>query len=330
MRSLPRLLAPLSVAAAFAVAAPAAQAVPPVATFPGAGVTVEIADPGASSDTVNLTITADTADDLVTAKVFLGDSSRAHYSIDAGGVRDARDDADFEELSTQSCSVYDGEVRYPVVADDTTITAVLPKGEVIWTSSIGVAVGDLDTHSPCDVRGHDGLAFDFTDDQQSIEGFTWDAPAKPAVTATGGYGQVALSFDTERGTSYNVYRVIGGVREDESFRWVDGSDADVPVSIYTGADDGPLAAGTAYAFQVQAVRNSQLLRRRGRRRADQPVQRRRHRHDRRPPDAPVPHHAAGDHDRAERAVHLVDHRQRRGRRAVLHPGHGPRRAELGG
>ena len=74
MSRLPRLLAPLSVAAAFAVAAPAAQA-GTTATFPAVGpltTTVTITDPGPAFDTVHLTVTAADPAKLADTWVYLG------------------------------------------------------------------------------------------------------------------------------------------------------------------------------------------------------------------------------------------------------------------
>jgi hypothetical protein len=262
----PRLVAPLSVAALFAVAAPAAQAVSSV-DFPEGGTpvtTVQITDPGPASDTVHLVVTAAVPADLANTKVFLGgDGDAPYFSVGVDGVRDARYDADFEhaELSTTSCSVYDSSRRYDsapvtVAGNGASFSADLPKGVVISFQSTGVAAGIVGADPSCDSSGFHGLAIDYVNSHQTIDGFDWADPAAPVITAvTGGRRQVALSFDQEPGTQYDIYRVVGGLRAETPFRQnLRGDGDDVQVVLNEDADGQPLTPGTQYAFQVQAVR----------------------------------------------------------------------------
>ena len=266
MSLLPRLLAPLSVAVAFAAAAaPAAQADSTV-TFPVGEVvpvtTVEITDPGAAFDTVHLTVTAADPDDLANTKVFLGnDYTVPYYAIGVDGVRDARYAAAADsvdgELSTASCLVYDSSLRYDsvpvdVAGDGASFSADLPKGEIISFESTGVAVGIVGGDVACPSMGFHGLEIDYIDTKQDIDGFTWADPAAPVVThVTGGRRQVALSFDQEPGTQYDVYRIGDEVPFLANLR---GDGDAVQVVLTEGPDGQPLTPGTQYAFQVQATR----------------------------------------------------------------------------
>jgi hypothetical protein len=263
---LQRVLAPLSVAAAFAVAAPAALAVPGTVQFPKMGTavtTVQIVDPGVSSPTVHLTVTAATPADLVHTKVFLGGNATVSpdTAIGADGVHDARYDDDYSDLSTDTCSVYDSSLRYDVVVTTNPagdeFSADLPKGELIDFDQTGVDVAIVGRESACSSHGVAGLTTDFLQDNQSITGFSWNNPAQPDITtATGGRQQVALSFDQERGTHYDIYKVVGGVRESAPLiENVRGNGDDVQVVITDDTDGHPLAPGTPYTFQVLAVRN---------------------------------------------------------------------------
>jgi hypothetical protein len=268
MTRFPRLLlAPLSVAAAFAVGAPAAQAVSTV-KFPESGTTVTtvaITDPSPASDTVHLVVTAADASKLASTKVFLGgDGSAPYFSVGVDGVRDARYDAEGEsggDLSTSACSVIDSSLRYDsapvtVAPGGASFSADLPKGEVISFQSTGVAVGIVGVDPPCDSYGFHGLAINYVNDHQRIDGFDWEAPPAPVVTAvTGGRRQVALSFDQKPGTSYDIYRVVDGVRSATPFRQnIRGSGDDVQVVLTEDDEQQSLTPGTQYAFQVQAVR----------------------------------------------------------------------------
>jgi hypothetical protein len=257
---LPRLLGSLSLAVAFAATASPALADSSV-TFPAT--TVEITDPGAASDTVNLTGSATDPADLENTHVFLGGDTLAPYTaIGVDGVRDARyaaaDDHDVDgELSTETCAVYNGsqlEAGAPVtVAEDgASFSAELPKGEVISFESTGVAVGIEGTDTACANEGFDGLEVDYVNSHQTIDGFTWSAPAAPVVTdVAGGRRQVALSFDQQPGTQYDIYRA----GEDTPFAANIRGDGDaVQVVLDEDADGQPLTPGTEYAFQVKATR----------------------------------------------------------------------------
>ena len=268
MRTLPRLLAPLSIAAAFALAAPAAQADPPVSSvhFPGVnghGVEVEITDADHSENTVQLTVTPDVPADLENTKVFLGGNASPlpHDAVDTDGVHQA--DYGQDPAPDSPCSLYGGALIAPdpeVVVDpeEEFFSVDLPKGEVIGTDDVGVtaAIGDAENGvDDCSLEGIDGLAVDYFDGLQIVEGFDWVDPPAFEVVASGGPGFVKLVFDQEWGTDYDIYRVVGGVREDAPFsanHGGDGSDAHV---VLTESDlHEQITPGTEYTFQVEAVR----------------------------------------------------------------------------
>jgi hypothetical protein len=255
------------VAAVFAIAAPAANAADTVG-FPdliSPVTTVQITDPGPAFDTVHLVVTAADPAKRDNTKVFLGGSaSSAYVSIGVDGVRDARYDAEFEnsELSTPTCSIYDSSLRFDDIAVTTptssTFVADLPKGEIIWAAGVGVDAGIVLTDGACASSdlNFNGLSLDWLADNQTIDGFAWNAPATPVITAaTGGRRQVALSFDQERGTDYKIFRVVNGVRESSPFVVNVHSDGnDVQFVIDQDANERLLDVGTEYAFQVEAHR----------------------------------------------------------------------------
>lgn len=257
MLRLPRLLAPVMAVAAVAAVAPSAYAAT-TATFSNA--TVEITDPGSSSPTVHLVATVTDPSHLADTRVFLGlDSSTPDYSIGVDGVRDAVYDDSYDgELSTYGCSIYDGTRMYSpaVTAGADSFSVDLPKGEIIGFESAGVAVGDIASDTPCDNgAGFHGVTMDYPTVHQTIDGFSWDAPAAPAVTAAGGRRAITLSFDQEPGTQYDIYRVVDGARETDPFvANVRGDGSQVPVVIDQDPDGNQLDADTAYQFQVQATR----------------------------------------------------------------------------
>ncbi len=249
MSLLPRLLAPLTAAAILAAVASPAQADPiSTVTFPEGETpvtTVSITDPGSSFDTVHLTVTAANPADLASTHVFLGaNATTAPYNaVGVDGVRDARyaDEAD-GELSTDTCAIYNGSTvvqSAPVtVADDgESYSADLPKGEVIFRDSTAVAVGIEGDDQSCGNQGFDGLEIDYLNTNQDVDGFSWDNPAAPAVTAQGGRRQVALSFDQAIGTEYDIYRA----GEDTPFASnIRGNGDDVQVVLTEDPDGQPL------------------------------------------------------------------------------------------
>ncbi len=268
MRSLPRLLAPLSIAAAFAVAAPAAQAELPASSVScpgvnGHGGVSDITDADHSANTVHLTVTPDFPADLERTKVFLGGNATTlpYEAVDTAGVHEA-DYGQDRELDTM-CSLYGGELISPdpavvVDADGESFSVDLPKGEVIVSDDVGVMAGidDVDTGDDnCSFEGIAGLEVNYGDDHQVIGGFDWVDPPAFEVAASGGPGLVELVFDQEWGTDYDIYRVVGGVREDTPFsanHRGDGNDVHV---VLTESDlHEQIAPGTAYTFQVEAVR----------------------------------------------------------------------------
>ena len=265
MSLLPRLLAPLSLVVAFAAAAPAAQADSSVAfpPLPDPPVTtVQITDQGPEFDTVHLTVTAAVPADLENTKVFLGSDYWAPYTaIGVDGVRDARyageDDFVDGELSTETCAVYDSSLRYdaaPVVVagDGASFSADLPKGEIIAFEDTRVAVGIVGDDTPCESFGFHGLEIDYVDSRQTIDGFSWADPATPVIThVAGGRREVALSFDQEPGTQYDIYRVGDAVPFAANLR---GDGDAVQVVLTEDADGARLTPGTEYAFQVRATR----------------------------------------------------------------------------
>src|SRR4051794_36261103 len=255
MSRLPRALAPATAIVALAALAPAAHAAS-TATFPESGpttATVQMIDPGPSSPTVHLVVTVADPAHLSSTHIFLGgDTLAPDVAIGTDGVHDARYDDNYDgELSSASCSIYDSSRTYvaPVTTSADSFAADLPKGEVIAFEDTRVAVGDTVTDAACDNgTGLHGVAIDYLDTKQTIDGFSWAAPAAantpPAprgsppstphkrgrAAAWGGpppppapppptpaRRQVTLSFARERGPQYAVYRVVGGVRDATPF-----------------------------------------------------------------------------------------------------------------
>jgi hypothetical protein len=217
---------------------------------------VQFTDPGPSSPTVHLVVTAAVPSDLAATRVFIGgDNSIPYSSVGVDGVRDARyaEDA-LNDISTPTCLVYDGSdvvAGTAVFVSGNSYSADLPKGDVISFESTGVAVGIVGQDADCANEGYHGVAVDYIDTKQDIDGFSWAAPAAPVVTATGGQRQIALSFDQERGTQYDVYRTGSDVPFAENIR---GNGDDVQVVLNEDAEGQSLAPGTAYSFQVKATR----------------------------------------------------------------------------
>ncbi|HET8950499.1 MAG TPA: hypothetical protein VFN44_08310, partial [Solirubrobacteraceae bacterium] len=259
MSLLPRLLGSASVVVALAAAASPAQAASTV-TFPAGETpvtTVQIADPGPASPTVHLVVTAPDPTALAATHVYLGANAYPipYSAIGADGVRDARYAMDADgELSTEDCLVYDGSdvvADTPVTVSGNSFSADLPKGDVISFDSTAVAVGIVGEDASCTNQGFHGLSIDYLGTNQEIDGFAWDAPAAPVVTATGGRRQVALSFDQERGTQYDVYRAGSDVPVAENIR---GHGDDVQVVISEDEEGQSLAPGATYSFEVKATR----------------------------------------------------------------------------
>ena len=321
MSFLPRLLGSASVVVALAAAASPAQAASTV-TFPAGETpvtTVQITDPGPTSPTVHLVVTAPDPTALAATHVYLGANAYPipYSAIGVDGVRDARyaEDAD-GELSTEDCLVYDGSdvvAGTPITVSGNSFSADLPKGDVIAFDSTAVAVGIVGEDASCTNQGFHGLAVDYLATNQEIDGFAWDAPAAPVVTATGGRRQVALSFDQERGTQYDIYRAGSDVPVAENIR---GNGDDVQVVLSEDEEGQPLAPGTAYSFEVKATRL--FYDRDDETSTGEPAQRTRHRHDGAGPGRHVHGRSGGEHDRPDRPVRLDDQRQR-GRRGPVLP-----------
>jgi hypothetical protein len=257
---LPRLLASLSVATVVAVAAPAAADAASSVTFAANGTTVQITDPGPSHPTVHMTVTSDGTSALADTKVLLGNDYSVPYDVvGIDGVHDARYAPDVDELSTDDCVVYDGPVLpgAPVTVAGSSFSVDLPKGEVIAFEDTGVDAVVVGDDPGCAAPGgYHGLGVDYIGGKQTIDGFSWDAPAAPIVGAAGSRRLVTLTFARERGTSYDVYPVVGGTRAaDPLVANLRGDGAAIPVEIDVDADGNALQAGTTYSFQVQATRN---------------------------------------------------------------------------
>jgi hypothetical protein len=259
MSLFPRLLGTASVAVAFAAVASPAQADPTV-TFPVGQTpvtTVTITDPGPSSPTVHLVVTAADPAQIEDTHVFIGGDNDIPYSaIGVDGVHDARyaENFDGDDLSTADCLIYDGSEVVPdtpVTVSGDSYSADLPKGEVISFEEVGVATGIVGSDAPCTNGVYHGVAVDYFDTKDDIDGISWDAPAAPVVTATGGRRQVALSFPQERGTEYEIYRAGSDVPFTGTVR---GMGDDEQVVLTEDGDGNPLMPGTAYAFQVKATR----------------------------------------------------------------------------
>ena len=256
-----RLLAPISVAAAFAVAAPAAHAqVTDSASFPN-GTTVDMVDTGVLSDTVSLTVTANSQANLDNTVLFFG-GSIPFVAISVDGVFDSP----YLGPSVPECSVYDLSLPAtdaPVIEADNglSFSIDLPKGEIIAFESADFAPGIKGTDTACAAEGYPGLEIDYVNQIERIEGFDWANPAAPDVTeVAGGRRQIALSFDQAVGTQYDIYRVVGGVVETTPFVANvrgDGDGVQVVVNRFPGEWDAPvisLETGTEYSFQIEATR----------------------------------------------------------------------------
>jgi hypothetical protein len=257
---LPRLLASFSALAVVAVAAPAAADAASSVTFAANGTTVQITDPGPSHPTVHMTVTSDGTSALADTKVLLGGDTETPYDVvGIDGVHDAIYGADVAQLSTGDCTVYDGPLisTAPVTVAASSYSVDLPKGAVIAFESTGVDVAVVGGNADCaGPDGYHGLATNYVDDHDSIDGFGWDAPAAPVVTAAGGRRQVTLTFDRERGTTYDVYPVVDGVRAaDPVVGNLRGDGAAIPVVIDADADGDALQPGKSYNYQVVATRN---------------------------------------------------------------------------
>lgn len=253
MPRLSRVLAPLSVAIGVCALAPASALAGPTATFPDT--TVNIVDPGPASSTVHLTVTANSPADLAKTKVFLGRGTYVYDVIGTDGVHQVDDD--FEDLDPSDCAVFPSASRpeVPVAVVGSTLTADLPKGEVIAFEDVDVAAVVTGPATGCTRGGVAGVALDFFAEQQTIDGFAWNAPAKPALTAKGGRREVTLTFAQEAGTSYELWRVVDGVRESVPFREnLRGVAGATSVVIDSDDDGNELPPGTNYDFQVRAIR----------------------------------------------------------------------------
>ena len=165
------------------------------------------------------------------------------------------------ELDT-TCSLYGGALIAPdpavvVDPDGTSFSVDLPKGEVIGTDDVGVMAGidDVETSDDdCTFEGIEGLKVNYGDDHQIVDGFDWVDPPEFEVVASGGRGFVELVFDQEWGTDYDIYRVVGGVREDAPSREPRRRRRRRPRRPHRERPARADHPGTEYTFQVEAVR----------------------------------------------------------------------------
>ena len=133
---------------------------------------------------------------------------------------------------------------------------------MIAFESTGVAVGIVGQDAACENEGYHGVAVDYIATKQDIDGFSWAAPAAPVVSATGGRRQVALSFDQERGTQYDIYRDGSEVPFAENIR---GNGDDVQVVLSEDADGRAARPRHGVRLPGQGHAPVQRLDRRGRR-----------------------------------------------------------------
>ncbi len=250
-----RLVAPLTVVAAFAVAAPAAQAqFTDSTTFNTGTITVAVDDDGPAFDSVALTVTATSPTALQNTVLFLGDSI-PNYAVSADGLYDSP----YVEPGGPDCAVYDTlnprSTPVTVAGNGLSFSVDLPKGEVIYRDTVRFAPGVIGTDNDCDADGYPGLEIDYNNDADEFAGFTWANPEAPVVEITGGRRQVALSFDQAPGTQYDIYRVIDGVTQSSPVDEIHGGNGDdVHVVIDHFSVDEYLSPGTTYGFKVQATR----------------------------------------------------------------------------
>ncbi|MDA0179515.1 hypothetical protein OJ997_04340 [Solirubrobacter phytolaccae] len=256
MSRLSRVLAPVAVAVGLAAFAPSALAGTTV-TFPDGGpvaTTVQITDAGPSASTVHLTVTAATPSDLANTKVFLGRGSYVYDVIGADGVREV--DGEFRDLYDEPCAVSQATARtdVPVTVGASSFTAELPKGDIVSFEEVDIAAVVTGMGTGCTRAGSTGIAVDFFNDAQEIDGFSWNDPATPTVTATGGRRQYTVSFAQESGTAYELYRIVNGVRAQEPV-YLNGKTGDTQFVIEWDNDGKPLPLGTDFSFQLRAVRS---------------------------------------------------------------------------
>jgi hypothetical protein len=258
MTRLPRALGPAALALVFAAMIPASAWAASTVTFPEGmppETTVSIVDPGSSSPTVHLTVTAANPTDLSKTKVLLGGGSYVYDVIGTDGVHEVEDE--FEDVYGSDCVVHPTAARAdaPVTVAGASFSADLPKGEVIAFDTADVAAVVTGPGTQCTAQGHTGIAVDFLTDAQEVDGFSWAAPATPAVVPDGGRRQFTLNFTQETGTSYELWRVVDGVREATPLRAnLRGTTGDTQFVIDMDDDGNSLPADTKYALQLRAVR----------------------------------------------------------------------------
>jgi hypothetical protein len=203
--------------------------------------TVTITDPGAMYSSVHLTVTAPTHADLVYDSSLRYDS--APVTVSGGGT-------------------------------GSSLTADLPKGVFIAFEKTEVAVGVIGQDAPCHSSGVAGLAITYPSVHQTIDGFAWNAPATPVITAVaGGRHQVALSFDQEPGTHYEICAVRSVVQhrerqgQEELGRGVHAHDHLVAARARRRVGRGPVAAEArpvrGHGVVAQELRHDALHRRAG-------------------------------------------------------------------
>ncbi len=127
----------------------------------------------------------------------------------------------------------------------------MPKGDVITDPTANFVPGIRETDPACDAGDYDGLSRlrAAGHGHRAHHGFTWADAAVPDVTdIAGGRRQIALSFDQDAGTMYDIYRVVDGVVQGTPFvEYIRGQADDVQVVVdrFPGDYSDPIVSAHA-------------------------------------------------------------------------------------
>ena len=318
MFRVPRLLAPLSVAAVFAVAAPAAHAVDTV-NFPDDGDSRDHGHHHGSEPGLAHRPPHGHRRDPRRPRQHQGlprrqrDGARTPRSAStASATRATTTPATTSppppaRSTATTCTTTTSRSRS---AGGNTFSADLPKGELIDFDQVAVAVGIVGQDSalhqlrlrrpgdrlPQHQPGHHRLRLGRTG-RPGRHGHPGPPP-----------GRAQLRPGERDAATTSTASSAASVSPPRCSRTSAATAATSRSSSTQDADDQPLAAGharTTSRCRRPASSTTAWAT------AGQPVQRHRRRHDHRGPDGPVRRHAGAQHDRPNRRVQLVDHRQRR-------------------
>ena len=269
---LQRVLAPLSVAAAFAFAAPAALATPTRSTSPRARLPSrpsQIVDPGASSHIVHLTVDAASHADLLEDQGLPGGNDY-RLSVPVGRCRRRarrplwreRSDSDLSTChlpGLRQLAALRRHRGHRPTAPGTSSPPICPRARLIDFEQTGVDVAIVGREAlPATAHSAAGLTTRLparqSDDRRLLAGTPAAQPDDH-----GGHRRTAPGRAQLRPGARNALRDLQGRRRHASVDAADrdarGSGDDVQVVVTDDTDGHPLAAGTPFTFQVLAVRN---------------------------------------------------------------------------